>query len=87
MAMRVAVSALVRIPDPGLVIPSPSSQWGDWAYGLGRLMNSMRRKRSADQSSSIATARTVSKPDWRSTSQPSSRLKSQAAPMQVELTR
>ena len=39
-------------------------------------MNSTRLKRSADQSSSIATWRTVTKPVSRSAVQPVSRLKS-----------
>src|SRR5690348_17970239 len=41
------------------------------------LMNSTRRNRSAVQSSSIATCRTVSKPSFFSTAQPVSRLNSQ----------
>ena len=49
------------------------------------LMYAIRRKRSADQSSSIATCRTVSKPASRSTSQPVSRLKSQRYRFEVPL--
>ena len=44
---------------------------------LRDLMNSARRNRSAVQSSSIATCRTVSKPSFFSTAQPVSRLNSQ----------
>jgi hypothetical protein len=46
-------------------------------YFGGFLMNRARRKRSADQSSSTATWRTVSNPDSRRTFQPLSRLNSQ----------
>jgi len=47
------------------------------AYERRSLMYSTRRKRNADQSSSIATMRTLSNPAFFNTSQPRSRLKSQ----------
>jgi len=73
---RAALTALDPSPPhrgrtrPRIFAPDLSKRY------FALLMNSTRRNLSADQSSSIATARTVSKPAFRNSSQPVSRLKS-----------